>query len=500
MAVVWWMGLRPVWGGSVLLIGLGLAMGAVAQHVRADAASGQGGGPEPRPNVVVILADDLGYADVSANLDPAVRRIPTPHIDRLGADGVRFTAGYVAAPVCGPSRAALMTGRYPQRYGFEFNNGPPGRDVVENLGLVAGELTLADLLRDAGYRTGLVGKWHLGSNDAFYPTNRGFDEFFGFLPGATAYIDPSRHGVHSVVIDENAAGSSGKRGKAIEVLRGPGREVVDNMDRYLTDELAAEAEAFIGRNRERPFFLYLAFNAPHTPLQVTQKYYDRFPQIENEAQRIYAAMVSALDDGVGRVLAALDANGIAENTLVVFLSDNGCAAYIPGLCACEPLRGGKLSHFEGGVRVPFMLRWPARVPAGTVHDLPVSALDILPTAVAAAGARLPADRPFDGSDLLPQLQGGGVAARELYWWRAPMRSVRVGDWKLWTSEQGDVGYLFDLSRDPGERNNLFDARPDKVRALSELMVRWHADKAPPAWTSRPHAAYEACGATVTVPI
>jgi arylsulfatase A-like enzyme len=500
MAVVRWIGVRSTWAHAVVLIGLGLVTGAAAQLASADTASGQGDAPDQRPNVVVILADDLGYADVSANVDPAVRRFPTPNIDRLGAEGVRFTAGYVAAPVCGPSRAALMTGRYPQRYGFEFNNGPPGRDAAENLGLAPGELTIADLLGEAGYRTALVGKWHLGSNEAFYPTNRGFDEFFGFLPGGTAYIDPGLPGVHSVLMEERAAGGSGTRGKALELLRGANREVVDNMDRYLTDELTAEAEAFIGRNKDRPFFLYLAFNAPHTPLQVTQKYYDRFPQIDNEAQRIYAAMVSALDDGVGRVLAALDANGIAENTLVVFLSDNGCAAYIPGLCACDPLRGGKLSHFEGGVRVPFMLRWPDRVPAGTVHHLPVSALDILPTAVAAAGGRLPADRPFDGSDLVLQLQGSGLASRELFWWRAPMRSVRVGDWKLWTSEQGDVGYLFDLSRDPGERNNLFDTRPDKVKELSELMVRWHGDKAPPAWASRPHATYEACGATITVPI
>jgi len=500
MAKLRWMGVRCNWPGALLLMGLELAMSAGAQHVRANATPAQSSAAEQRPNVIVILADDLGYADVSANVERAAGRIPTPNIDRLGAEGVRFTAGYVAAPVCGPSRAALMTGRYPQRYGFEFNNGPPGRDAVENLGLAPGELTIADLLGAAGYRTALVGKWHLGSNDAFYPTHRGFDEFFGFLPGGTAYIDPELPGVHSVLMEERAAGGSGTRGKAMEVLRGPNREVVDNMDRYLTDELAAEAEAFIGRNKERPFFLYLAFNAPHTPLQVTQQYYDRFPQIENEAQRIYAAMVSALDDGVGRVLAALDAYGIAQNTLVIFLSDNGCAAYIPGLCACEPLRGGKLSHFEGGVRVPFMLRWPARVPAGAVHHLPVSALDILPTAVAAAGTRLPADRPFDGSDLLTQVQGGGVAARELFWWRAPMRSVRVGDWKLWTSEQGDIGYLFDLSRDPGERNNLFDARSDKVKELSELMVRWHGDKVPPAWASRPHATYEACGATITVPI
>ncbi len=459
-------------------------------------ASGSAAAARP-PNVVLILADDLGYADVSAYFPG---RIPTPNIDRIGAEGVRFTAGYVAAPVCGPSRAALMTGRYPQRFGFEFNNGPPARDVAMNIGLAKTELTLGNLMQQAGYHTGLVGKWHLGANADFYPTGRGFDEFFGILPGATSYIDPTLPGVHNVAPPGAEAAATRGRAPELQVFRGPAREVVDNANSYLTEEFAAEAESFIGRNKDKPFLLYLAFNAPHAPYQVTQKYYDRFAHISDELPRVYAGMVSALDDAVGRVLAALQANGIADETLVLFISDNGCAAYVPQLCSCEPMRGGKLSHFEGGVRVPFLLRWPGHVPAGSVHALPVSTLDIVPTVVAAAQAQLPADRAYDGSDLLAQLGRGSDPARELFWWRAPLRSVRVGDWKLWTSEQGDLNYLFNLADDPHELNNLVEARPDKAEELRSRLLQWHVDKAAPAWPSRPHVTYEACDATITVPI
>jgi arylsulfatase A-like enzyme len=451
-----------------------------------------------RPNVVVILADDMGYADVSAY---RAGRIPTPNIDGLAAGGVRFTDGYVAAPVCSPSRAALMTGRYQQRFGFEFNNGPAERDVRQNLGLPKGEIPLAAALKPAGYRTALVGKWHLGSNPDFYPTNRGFDEFFGILTGATLYIDPTLPGVHTFVRPGAARGA--ERGAPNEVFTGADRQVVDNFDRYLTDEFADKAVDFIQRTaKKEPFFLYLAFNAPHDPLQVTQKYYDRFPHIENEMQRIYAGMVSAVDDGVGRVLEALEAAGVADDTLVVFLTDNGCAAYYPELCACEPMRGGKLTHFEGGTRVPFITRWSGRFPAGKVYEHPVSSLDIFPTALAAAGVPLPSDRVYDGVDLAPYVTGTNTAEPHstLYWWRSPMRSVRSGDWKLWVSEQGDVKLLYDLGSDPNERQNLYDQRPDKVKELTALLDEWHADKVPPAWPSRPHTRYEACEASFELPI
>jgi arylsulfatase A-like enzyme len=471
-----------------------------------------GSGAAQATNVVVILADDLGYADVSAygSLDGGTPRIPTPNIDRIGREGATFTAGYVVAPVCSPSRAGLMTGRYPQRFGFEFNNGPAQRDIERGLGLPTDEVTLGQALQGAGLRTAVIGKWHLGANDDFYPTRRGFDEFFGILPGATSFIDP-KHPDARTFMRDGAYTAPATRSPASKVITGPERTVVENEDRYLTEEFAARGVEFIERNAARPFFLYLPFTAPHDPLQATQRYYDRFPDIADESLRIYSAMVSALDDGVGRVLDALERAGVADDTLVIFLSDNGCAAYYPGLCACEPLRSGKLTHFEGGVRVPFLLRWPARVAAGQRIDTPVSSLDIFPTAMAAAGAKLPTGRTYDGLDLVPHLaaRGAGAAAgkaagtlprRDLFWWRAPMRSVRSGDWKLWVSETGAVRLLYNLAEDPAERNDLYAARPDKVRELEALLAQWHADKVPPRWESRAHTTYDACGLTVEVPI
>ena len=248
-------------------------------------------GAAPRPNVIVIMADDLGYADVSAY---GVNRIPTPNIDRIGLEGVRFTDAYVTAPVCGPSRAGLQTGRHQDRFGFEFNNGPARRDVDENLGLPVDEITIASALKAEGYHTGLVGKWHLGANDDYYPTNRGYDEFVGLLSGATAHIDPSVPGVRRIsASDEPPTSNRAVRGPLNKIYEGPTRTPVNNEQEYLTDYFAKRASEFVKRNAasDRPYFLYLTPTTPHDPLEVTQKYYDRFPQIESEQNRIYAAMV-----------------------------------------------------------------------------------------------------------------------------------------------------------------------------------------------------------------
>jgi arylsulfatase A-like enzyme len=337
----------------------------------------------------------------------------------------------------------------------------------------------------------MVGKWHLRNDKTdVKPTDRGFDEFYGMLGG------------YNSCWDEHPFYTRWPQGRTPRVYTSPKDGKPGTF--YSTDAFADYALDFLdnARKARKPFFLYLAFNAPHDPLQVTQKYYDRFPHIENEMQRIYAGMVSAVDDGVGRVLEALAAAGVADDTLVVFLTDNGCAAYYPGLCSCEPVRGGKLTHFEGGTRVPFIARWPGRFPAGKVYEHPVSSLDIFPTALAAAGVPLPSDRVYDGVDLAPYLTGANAAEPHstLYWWRSPMRSVRSGDWKLWVSEQGDVKLLYDLASDPNERQNLYDQRPDKVKELSALLDEWHADKVPPAWPSRPHTRYEACDASFELPI
>lgn len=444
--------------------------------------------PRSQPNIIVIMADDLGYADVSTYPGG---RIPTPNIDRLGRDGVVFTQGYVTAPICSPSRAGMMTGRHQQRFGFEFNNGPDSRDIAEHLGLDPAEVTLAQALRDGGYRTGAIGKWHLGSNDEHYPTRRGFDEWWGFLTGQTNYIDPSAPDAVNAVPPPrpgqrpaNIAQAYASVEPANAVITGPDRRRVDLGQGFLTEQITDQAISFIDRNADRPFFLHLAHHAPHTPLQVTQKYYDRFPSIENHRDRVYAAMVSALDDGVGAVLDHLEKRGLAQNTLVIFMSDNGCAAYVPGLCSAESLSGGKLTHFEGGIRVPFVMRWPARIKPHSLHDRPISSMDVFPTAMAAAGLDLPS-RTYDGFDLLPQLATGGATwTRPAMFWRStPVRTVRDGDFKYHRDFDGQV-YLFNLRTDPKETTNLALKEPGRVKALEAKFAQWEADKAPPAWPGR----------------
>ena len=492
--------------------GLIAAVLAAAVVLAACSTDGSGGDTEgvsataSPPNIVVILADDLGYADISTY----GARVQTPNIDRIGREGAVFTQGYVTTPVCSPSRAGLLTGRYQQRFGFEYN--ARQAPEVPDVGLIAGELTIADHLRAAGYATGIVGKWHLGFKDEHYPTNRGFDEFYGHLSGATRFINTATEGAVSMATNqefrtrapddprtdllvrgaEPPAPPPRSRGNLI--LRGPEKTVVDE-PAYITDVFGDESVDFIRRHAEEPFFLYSAFNAPHSPFEVTEEYYNRFPDVENELHRIYFGMIAALDDAVGRILDALDEAGIADNTLVVFLSDNGCAGYFPGLCSCEPLSGGKLTYYEGGVRVPFLVRWPAEVAAGTRIDAPVSTLDILPTALAAAGAAAPADLELDGHDLMPLLAGSAeVLGREhLVWRNYPTVAARSGDLKLIKPNQDEPGgFLYDLSQDVREQNDLSGERPDDVASLEAVIEDWRSITVEPAWGRRPPLAYSIC--------
>ncbi len=428
------------------------------------------------PNIVFILADDLGYHDVSLY---GRRDVQTPNIEALAKAGVKFTNGYVAAPVCSPSRAALMTGRYQQRYGFEFNAGPLQRALSDpEMGLPTSEITLPQVLKQAGYATGMVGKWHLGMHEKFHPLKRGFDEYFGFLFGANMYIDPDQPGVKSAD-PENV-------GVRIRTARNPivrGQTVVEEKE-YLTEVFARESVAFIERHRNEPFFLYASFNAPHTPLQATQKYLDRFPNVKDEKRRIYLAMVSALDDAVGAILTKLRETGLEKDTLVVFLSDNGCATYT-GACTNDPLRWGKLTHFEGGSRVPFAMRLPGKLKAGSVYDKPISSLDLFPTTVALAGGKLPTDREYDGLDLLPYLTGKKkTAPHEVLCWRnGDNAAVRKGNWKLFKG--GDQFWLYDLSKDLGEKQNVADKYPAIVKDLKQELVTWNARMKQPLWPCRP---------------
>jgi arylsulfatase A-like enzyme len=469
-------------------------------------AAGRAGYPQRpasprRPNVVLIVADDLGYADVSSY---GATRVRTPNIDRIGREGVLFTNGYVTAPVCGPSRAALMTGRYQQRFGFEFNAEPAAREFELGLGLPLGESTLSDALKAAGYATALVGKWHLGSRPEFHPMKRGFGRFFGILGGGTIYIDPMMPGVENG--GHLAQPSPAARNPRNVVVRGEDSATVDNFREYLTDALTHEAARVLRELAipERPFFLYVSYTAPHAPLQVTRPYYDRVSGVDERNRRIYAAMITALDDGVGTILGELDRVGAAQDTLVVFLSDNGCATYpdYESVCACEPLRGGKQLHYEGGIRVPFALRWPARLPKRTVYDAPVSSLDIFPTIAAAAGAAPRAGVTLDGVDLLPWLARArpGVPHDALYWRSGDFLAVRKGNWKLWISKEGRFRFLFDLGSDTNEARNLYEAQPNRVKELERLLEEWERGLRRPLWPSRESFPLKICGETFQISV
>ena len=477
---------------------------------------------DPRPNVIVILADDLGYGDTGVYGSSIAK---TPNIDALAASGIRFTDGYVTNPVCAPSRAGLMTGRYQQRFGYEFN--PVGRDKTGGMSLH--EITLAQVMKSAGYATGAVGKWHLGQPSGYYPTDRGFDYFFGMAGGGSDFIiDPAPGdeyigpGGRDVAIPAGGV-SAMPQGERLEALLEKVRHKhpitrdgqVVRVDDYLTDAFTQDAVAFINRNQGHPFFLYLAQHAPHIPLQATKKYLDRFRDVADPGKRVYAAMVSALDDGVGTVVATLKQDGLYQNTLIVFLSDNGCAGYNHGACSNAPLSGYKRWLAEGGIRVPYIVSWPGHLPAGRVDHRQVSSLDILPTAAAVAGAKLPTDRVYDGVNLLPYLTGGNGAVPNprLYWRDGVDFAMRDAALKLWiaaiapkgaeddTSEfrmrgkkqivpalgpEGQHSMLFDLSQDIGEQHNLAMVMPAETARLQAEIAQWNKGLIPPQW---PEAKY-----------
>ncbi len=411
---------------------------------------------ERKPNIVLIVADDMGYAEAGVY---GCKDIPTPHIDSLARNGVRFTQGYVSCPVCSPTRAGLMTGRYQQRFGHEFNPGPD--QTSSDFRLPATETTLPERLKALGYTTGMIGKWHLGSVPESTPLRRGFDTFFGFLGGAHSYLRNERPGT---------------------ILRG--NEPVGEKE-YLTDAFGREAATFIEKNKGRPFFLYLPFNAVHSPLQATEKYSDRFASIADEKRRTFAAMLAAMDDNIGRVLGKLREAGIEDNTLIVFHSDNG-GPTAQTTSRNDPLRGVKGQVWEGGIRVPFIIQWKGRIPGGKTFDDPVIALDTLPTAVAAAGGRILPEWKLDGVNLLPYLTGEdkGKPHPTLYWRFGERYAVRHGDWKLVRETDTPRPALFNLARDVGEKNDLAAMMPEKVQELSELYAKWDAELAKPRWARR----------------
>lgn len=413
------------------------------------------------PNVIVILTDDQGYADVGFN---GCKDIPTPNLDSIASNGVHFTSGYVSYSVCAPSRAGLLTGRYEQRFGFERN--PRFEPENRAAGLPITETTLADTLGKAGYHCGIIGKWHLGAHPDFHPLKRGFNEFFGMLGGGHRYLP------EELTVKETGQAKSEEDSYRLWILRN--HEPVKTTQ-YLTDEFSDEAVRFIARNKAKPFFLYLAYNAPHGPLQATEKYLSRFPNIENSKRRTYAAMVSAVDDGVGRVLAELRQQGLEENTLVFFLSDNG-GPTPDNASNNKPLRGDKGSPWEGGFRVPFAVQWPGHLPKGTAYDQPVSSLDIFATMTALANVPTKTNHLLDGVNLMPYLTGKNSGApHDAIYLRMFDRgafAVRSGDNKLVIPSRGKTAELYNLTRDIGESKNLAVAEPAVLKELEARRVGW----------------------------
>lgn len=424
---------------------------------------------EARPNIVILLADDLGYADLGFQ---GSKDIPTPHLDALARDGVRCSNGYVSHPFCSPTRAGLLTGRYQQRFGHE--NNPVYDPENERLGLPLDQVTVADALNSAGYVTGCVGKWHLGAAPAFHPNRRGFDSYFGLLGGGHQYFD---HNVFKT--DPKKA-----RQEYFIPLRRNQASVEEH--EYLTDALGREASNFVERTKDRPFFLYLAFNAPHTPLQAPSKYLDRLKGIADERRRTYAAMICGLDDAVGRLRDTLRRHQLDRNTLVFFLSDNcGQTSLTPPIGTSNaPLRGSKGQVYEGGIRVPFVVSWPTRLPRGTTYDQPVSCLDLFPTAIAAAGGRLPQKVRLDGVNLLPHLSGEAKSApHERLFWRTgggTNYAVREGRYKLLKQGAG-MPELYDLHADTAESQNLASKQPEIASRLRRTYEAWNSELVAPRW-------------------
>lgn len=419
-------------------------------------------GDKQPPNIVLLFSDDLGYGDISLY---GSKKIPTPNIDALGKQGVRFSNAYVTAASCSPSRAGLMSGRYQQRFGFEFNTA--GGAITHRLhrGLNPSVVTMTDVLKQAGYVTGMFGKWHLGTQPQFHPQARGFDEFYGFLAGAHSFLPAKApQPFHTTIMRDKSP--------LIE-------------SDYLTDAIARETVKFIDANQDKPFFAYVPFNAVHTPIEATKKYQDRFPNELDPTKRDYYAMTSALDDAVGAIVDAIGKHGLSESTLVIFVNDNGGPIYT-GVQSNGPLKLGKLFLFEGGIRVPMVVKMPGKFQADTVYDHPTSTLDLFPTICAAAGVKVPSGLNLDGVDLTPFVNGQSTGAphETLFWSNGPNIAVRQGNWKLVRSY--DNTWLFDLDNDIGESRNLSNSKPEIVEQLEKAYQTWRSQMSKPAWPSKPN--------------
>lgn len=463
------------------------------------------------PNIVFILVDDLGINDLTTfGGGLAGGRVPTPNIDALAARGANFSTAYSGTGTCAPSRAMLLTGRYPTRTGFEYTPTPNGMGRIvtmianddtrgrpkvgydrkaaatlpdfEDQGLPGSEVTIAEMLKEKGYHTVHIGKWHLGNSGEFHPNAQGFDESLT-MTGLLHLPADDPEVVNAKVDSDPIDKFLWARGDFSTSYNGgptfaPGG--------YLADYWTEESLKVIEANRNQPFFLYLAHWGVHTPLQATKADYEAVGDVGSHKLRVYAAMLRALDRSVGQIVAKLEDEGLAENTIIVFSSDNGGPGYIDLAGINDPYRGWKLSLFEGGIRVPMFVSWPARIPAGTVIDTPVAHIDVTPTLAEAAGVGLPAGVEIDGRSLLPLAEGVGGLARPddaLFWQSGYYRVVRAGDWKLQVDGKQGKSWLFDLGRDPAESTNLAASEPEKLAQLQALLDRHHENARAPLYAS-----------------
>ena len=417
---------------------------------------------EKKPNIIIILTDDQGYADVGFN---GSKDILTPNIDRIAEEGIAFSNGYVSHPYCSPSRAGIITGRYQQRFGHEHN--VPFLPEDETMGTPTNEIFLSQKLKEAGYNTSAIGKWHLGDHPKFLPHNRGFNHWFGFSGG-----------------NMNFWGHPQKEGR-MHVQRNDVQIEAKELT-YLTDDFTNEALSYIKENKENPFFIYLAYNAPHAPDHATKRYLKMTEHIEYGNRSVYGAMVSGVDAGVGRIDSLLNALSLRENTMIVFLSDNGGRL---DRANNGQFRGHKGMLFEGGIRVPFAISWPSQLPKGMKYDKPISSLDLYNTCMNAAGLVANKNQQLDGVNLLPYLKGSNLnSPHEALYWRVASGeeyAVRKGDYKLIKSAYKNKTMLFNLNKDQMEINDISEEEPEIFNELQTLYEKWDGKLEEARW-SDPH--------------
>lgn len=460
------------------------------------------------PNVIVIMADDLGFNDVTTyGGGYAELGVPTPNIDSIAKDGVRFDSGYSGSAVCTVSRAALMTGRYPSRFGVEYTPTPGalarvGADLYADpdrlypvvidkekaeksksfneLGMPGSEITIAEVLKERGYHSVHIGKWHLGSTEEMRPNKQGFDETLFMESGLYLPVDdPNVYNskqdfdpIDRFLWPNMRFGVSYNGGKWFEPSR------------YLTDYFTDEAVKVIKTNKHRPFFLFLAHWAVHTPLQASKEDYDALSHIKDHRKRVYLSMIRSLDRSVGKILDSLSEEGLDKNTIVIFTSDNGAPNYIGLPDVNSPFRGWKLTLFQGGIRVPYLAKWPGHIKPGTKYQNAITNIDILPTVAGAAGVKLPLDRKIDGENLLPYLKGNVVQKqRPLFWSDGYYQTVQSEGWKLIRTERPKKKWLFHLDIDPLEKKNVVSIYPEKLSKLENLLDNYNKQMPEPLWPS-----------------